>query len=67
MTRQSWLCPMKDISVVRQCALLGVSRANVYAHKRAHSTDDNDLLYRRLIDEETRGIRFTARDAWWFF
>jgi len=38
--------------VVRQCSLAGVCRATMYARQQPKPVDENDLLYRRLIDEE---------------
>jgi putative transposase len=52
MTRQAWISPVGELAVVRQCALSGVSRATVYAHRRPAAVDASDLLLSRLIDEE---------------
>ena len=40
------------MAVVQQCALVGVSRATVYAHRQPKRVDVSSLLYSRLIDEE---------------
>ena len=52
MTRRAWISPVGELAVVRQCALSGVSRATVYAHRRPAAVDASDLLLSRLIDEE---------------
>lgn len=52
MKRQAWVSLGGDISVVRQCALVGVSRATVYARSRPQEVDESDLLLCRLLDEE---------------
>jgi putative transposase len=52
MKRQAWITRSDDLSVVRQCALAGVSRATVYAQRQAQPVNALDLLHRRLIDEE---------------
>jgi len=52
MTRQQWIGTGENVSVVRQCALAGVSRATVYAHKKPIPADATDLLLSRLIDRE---------------
>ena len=52
MTRQGWISGESNIAIVRQCELLGVSRATIYAHKKPRPVDELDLLHSRLIDEE---------------
>ena len=52
MTRQNWIEADKEVAVVQQCALAGVSRATVYAHKKPAPLDQDDLLLSGLIDEE---------------
>jgi putative transposase len=52
MTRQAWISNVSTLSIVRQCALAGVSRATIYAQQIAKPVDEHDLLYSRLIDEE---------------
>jgi len=52
MIRQSWIDKGDAVSVVRQCALAGVSRATVYAQQKPRPIDESDLLFSRLIDEE---------------
>ena len=53
MTRRTWIGSESDVAVVRQCELAGVSRATVYAQKILRAVDERDLLYSRLIDEES--------------
>ena len=52
MIRHGWIDAGNALAVVRQCALVGVSRATVYARQKAGSVDESDLLLCRLIDEE---------------
>jgi len=52
MMRQSWVSSEEGPAVVRQCALLGVSRATVYALRNPKQVDETDLLLCQLIDEE---------------
>ena len=52
MTRQAWIHPGDEVSVVRQCALAEVSRATFYAAQLPASVDESDLVLRHLIDEE---------------
>jgi len=52
MTRHAWIDNRDAVSVVRQCALAGVSRATVYAQQQPRPVDETDLLLSRLIDEE---------------
>ena len=52
MMRQTWIDQEDAVTVVRQCALAGVSRATVYARQRPKPVDENDLRLSRLIDEE---------------
>ncbi len=52
MTRQTWVNKGDEVSVVRQCALAGVSRATVYARQQPREVNEDELLICRLIDEE---------------
>ena len=52
MMRQGWVNKEDELSVVRQCALAGVSRATIYAHLKPKPVDESDLLLSDLIDEE---------------
>lgn len=52
MIRQAWVSPEREIPVVRQCALAGVSRATVYARRQPAQENDDDLLLCHLIDAE---------------
>ncbi|MCP4376217.1 MAG: hypothetical protein GY794_08605 [bacterium] len=52
MMRQAWVDKEEEVTVVRQCALAGVSRATVYAQQKPKPVDESDLLITRLIDEE---------------
>lgn len=52
MKRQAWVGKGGAVAVVRQCALAGVSRATIYAHQKQQPSDESDLLFSRLIDEE---------------
>ncbi|EQD75076.1 integrase catalytic subunit, partial [mine drainage metagenome] len=52
MIRQGWIDHGDGVSVVGQCALVGVSRATVYAHQKPKMVDESDLLLNCLIDEE---------------
>jgi len=52
MMRQGWVDKEDEVTVVRQCALAGVSRATVYAQQKPKPVDESDLLITRLIDEE---------------
>jgi putative transposase len=51
MTRQSWIDKTDPVPIIKQCMLVGVSRATLYAQKQARPSDD-DLVISRLIDEE---------------
>ena len=53
MIRQGWI-DSEDavVPVVRQCLLVGVSRATVYAQQNPKPVDELDLLHSRLIDAE---------------
>ncbi|EHQ53783.1 integrase catalytic subunit [Ectothiorhodospira sp. PHS-1] len=51
MNRQDWIDAGDEISIVRQCALAGVSRATVYARWRLSPDEAGDLLLCGLIDE----------------
>jgi putative transposase len=50
--RQAWIGIDSEVGLVRQCALVGVSRSTVYAQKTPRPADELDLLHSRLIDEE---------------
>ena len=52
MIRRSWIAPQGGLSVVRQCALAGVSRATSYTHRKTKPVSEGDLLLSHLIDEE---------------
>ena len=52
MKRQIWVSPDAALPLTRQCALAGVARATLYAHRRPKATNTTDLTHRRLIDEE---------------
>jgi len=52
MMRHSWVKQGDEVSIVRQCALAGVSRATVYAQWQPQPVDESDQLISRLIDEE---------------
>lgn len=52
MNRLSWINRESDISVVRQCELVGVTRSVVYNAIPAVRVSEEDLLLCRLIDEE---------------
>ena len=47
-----------EISLRRQCELLGLNRSNLYYRSRAESAED--LLFKRLLDEQYTGNRFTG-------
>ena len=52
MSRRQWVCPMPTMTLKRQCALVGVSRATVYAQRLPKALDEHDPLLLGLIDEE---------------
>jgi putative transposase len=52
MIRQAWISIGDALAVVRQCVLAGVSRAAIYARRRAKPVDESDLLLSGLIDAE---------------
>jgi putative transposase len=52
MMRQDWIEMDGDLCTVRQCELVGVSRATMYAHQKPKVADEDDLLLSRLSDEE---------------
>jgi putative transposase len=52
MMRQTWVNQEDDVSIVRQCALAGISRSTVYARRQPRLIDEGELLICRLIDEE---------------
>ena len=72
MSRRNWISQQDELSVVRQCALAGVSRATLYAQQKAkpRMVDESDLQVSHLIDEEytrhpfygsRRMVRFLGR------
>jgi putative transposase len=52
MMRHAWIDKGNAVTVIRQCALAGVSRATVYAQQKPRPVVESDLLLSRLIDEE---------------
>lgn len=50
--RMSWIEPIAELTLIRQCELAGVTRATVYARRKEPQPDEGDLLLCRLIDEE---------------
>ena len=52
MIRRAWINGGDAVTVVRQCALAGVSRATVYARRHPKPMDEMDLLHSGLIDAE---------------
>ncbi len=52
MIRRAWIGSGEAVTMVRQCALAGVSRASVYARRNPKSMDELDLLLSSLIDGE---------------
>ena len=52
MIRQAWIDTRDAMTVARQCALAGVSRATFYAQQRLVPIDESDLMLSCLIDEE---------------
>ena len=50
--RLGWIEAAGEISLVRQCELVGVSRATVYRPREVTRPDDDDLALCALIDEE---------------
>jgi putative transposase len=48
----SWIEPVSDLTLIRQCELAGVTRATVYARREEAAPDEEDLLLCRLVDEE---------------
>jgi putative transposase len=60
--RQAWISAEASLSVIRQCALAGVSRATYYAHQHPTPVDEEAAMMLRLIDEEyTRHPFFGSR------
>ncbi len=51
MIRHGWIDAGNALAVVRQCELVSVSRATVYAQQKAKPIDESGLLLSRLIDE----------------
>jgi len=49
--RHGWIDAGNALAVVRQCELVSVSRATVYAQQKAKPVDESGLLLSRLIDE----------------
>ena len=52
MNRRTWIDSGEALTVVRQCALAGVSRATIYARRHPKPMDEIDLLLSGLIDGE---------------
>jgi putative transposase len=52
MMRQSWIDCNDTLALTTQCDLANVSRATVYAHKKAKEEDETDILLCQLVDEE---------------
>lgn len=52
MTRQSWVAKGEELSLQRQCKLVGVVRSTVYARRKPKELSENDERHKRLIDEE---------------
>ena len=52
MTRHDWIAPGTSLTVSRQCALAGVSRATRHARQKPKAVSTDDLALRRLIEEE---------------
>jgi putative transposase len=60
--RHAWLSREEALPLLRQCALVGVSRTTYYAHQHARPVDEADTMILRLIDEEyTRHPFFGSR------
>lgn len=60
--RSAWISPEESVSVLRQCALVGVSRATYYAHQHPQPVDEDEARMLRLMDEEyTRHPFFGSR------
>ena len=51
MIRHGWIDAGNALAVVRQCELVSVSGATVYAQQKAKPVDESDLLLSRLIDK----------------
>jgi hypothetical protein len=45
MTRLEWIDQEREIAVVRQCELVGVSRSVIYAHRHPVLVVDSDLTW----------------------
>jgi putative transposase len=52
MMRQDWIDKGDDVAVSRQCVLVGVSRATLYARQKPKQLDGGEELLKGLIDEE---------------
>ena len=52
MKRLSWIEPKADISIKRQCVLVSVCRATVYAKRKPKQEQERDATLMRLIDQE---------------
>ena len=52
MIRRDFIETKGPIAVMRQCEIVGVCRATVYAQKEAQLVDETDLRIQSLIDEE---------------
>ena len=60
--RRRWIEKGGGLSISRQCVLAGVCRSTMYSRQHPKMIDDNDLLLKRLIDEEyTRHPFFGSR------
>ncbi len=52
MIRETWINKDDEVPVARQCVLVGVSRATLYARQKTREVDESDLLLSGLIDKE---------------
>jgi putative transposase len=52
VTRLTWIAEDREISVIRQCRLAGVSRATAYAKRSPQMSGELEQLHCRLIDEQ---------------
>jgi putative transposase len=52
MVRQTWVYKSNAVALSWQCALVGVSRATVYARQKPKLIVESDEMLKRLIDEE---------------
>lgn len=51
-TRMSWIDPIDELALMRQCALAQVARSSFYGHPLSCAPSADDLLLMNLIDEE---------------